>query len=213
MIIVDGRTDKEKLLELLQTGGECNELDFKETLDFSKKLDELDFVKDAVSMFNRYPGGYIIVGANEDGTPSKLSARTDWSAFDGAVLTDKIRKYVAAPLTAISQCHEVAGHTYCLICFLSPEGGLPVPFSSSGKHPMERLSQRLFLEKASSAEGTELRIGPLSIHSGRRFCKGMISPSEILRVNALTLLWIKLFPLWGQGARRPLLCPRCPATL
>ena len=53
MIVVDGRTDREKLFELLKSGGECNELDFKETLDFSKKIDELDFVKDAVSMCNR----------------------------------------------------------------------------------------------------------------------------------------------------------------
>lgn len=53
MIIVDGRTDIEKLRELLATGTECSELDFKETLDLGKKSDELDFVKDAVSMFNR----------------------------------------------------------------------------------------------------------------------------------------------------------------
>ena len=40
MIVVDGRTDREKLFELLKSGGECSELDFKETLDFSKKIDE-----------------------------------------------------------------------------------------------------------------------------------------------------------------------------
>ena len=74
MIVVDGRTDKEKLFELLNAGGECDELDFKETLDLSNKLDALDFIKDAVSMCNRYPGGYIIVGADNDGRPSASSA-------------------------------------------------------------------------------------------------------------------------------------------
>ena len=74
MIVVDGRTDIEKLFEILQTGGECSELDFKETLDFSKRIDELDFVKDAVSMFNRYPGGYIVVGVDDNGGPSQISA-------------------------------------------------------------------------------------------------------------------------------------------
>ena len=133
MIVVDGRTDKEKLFELLNSGGECSELDFKETLDFSKKIDELDFVKDAVSMCNRYPGGYIVVGADDDGKPSMISEQTNWSQFDGAVLTDKIRKYVDAPLTAISQLHVVEGHTYCLICLLSLEDGLPVPFSKLGQ--------------------------------------------------------------------------------
>ena len=63
MVIVDGRTDVEKLKELLATGTECNELEFKEMLDLTKKKDELNFVKDAVSMFNRYPGGYIVIGA------------------------------------------------------------------------------------------------------------------------------------------------------
>lgn len=79
MVVVDGRTDKEKLFELLNAGGECDELDFKETLDFSNKLDALDFVKDAVSMCNRYPGGYIIVGADNDGRPSAISEGTDWN--------------------------------------------------------------------------------------------------------------------------------------
>lgn len=133
MIVVDGRTDREKLFELLKSGGECSELDFKETLDFSKKIDELDFVKDAVSMCNRYPGGYIVIGVDDDGNPSTRSEDTNWGQFDGAVLTDKIRKYVQAPLTAISQLHEVDGHTYCLVCLLSLEDGLLVPFSKLGQ--------------------------------------------------------------------------------
>ena len=143
LIVVDGRTDIEKLFELLHAGGECDELDFKETLDFAKKLDELDFVKDAVSMFNRFPGGYIIVGVNDNGSPSQMNFGTNWSQFDGATLTDKIRKYVDAPLTAISQLHEIDGHTYCLICFRSPEDGLPVPFSKLGQAPDEKGRNRV----------------------------------------------------------------------
>ena len=97
MIVVDGRTDIEKLKELLATGTECSELDFKETLDLTKREDELHFVKDAVSMFNRYPGGYIIIGATNEGEPSALCEDVDWKQFDGARLTDKIRAYVDAP--------------------------------------------------------------------------------------------------------------------
>lgn len=134
MIIVDGRTDIEKLRELLATGTECSELDFKETLDLGKKSDELDFVKDAVSMFNRYPGGYIIVGATNEGAPSELCHRIDWQQFDGARLTDKIRSYVDAPLTSISALHEIDGHMYCLICMSSLKEGLPVPFIKLGQY-------------------------------------------------------------------------------
>ena len=134
MIVVDGRTDREKLFELLKSGGECNELDFKETLDFSKKIDELDFVKDAVSMCNRYPGGYIVIGVDDDGNPSARTEDTNWTQFDGAVLTDKIRKYVQAPLTAISQLNEVDGH----ILF-----GLPVK-------PRRRASRSFFKARTNS---------------------------------------------------------------
>ena len=52
MVVVDRRTDIEKLQELLATGTECSELDFKETLDLANKADELHFVKDAVSMLS-----------------------------------------------------------------------------------------------------------------------------------------------------------------
>lgn len=134
MVVVDGRTDIEKLRELLATTTECSELDFKEVLDLTKKSDELHFVKDAVSMFNRYPGGYIIVGATNNGRPSELHKGIDWAQFDGARLTDKIRKYVDAPLTAISALHEIDGHKYALVCFRSLPEGLPTPFSKTGQY-------------------------------------------------------------------------------
>lgn len=134
MVVVDGRTDSEKLRELLEAGSECSELDFKETLDLGNKEDELHFVKDAVSMFNRYPGGYLIIGATNDGKPSERSEDTDWSQFDAARLSDKISKYVDAPLRPISAVHTIDGHTYCLICCKSLPDGLPVPFSRVGQY-------------------------------------------------------------------------------
>lgn len=134
MIVVDGRTDSEKLSELLAAGGECSELDFKETLDLGNKEDELHFVKDAVSMFNRYPGGYLIIGATNDGKPSERSEGIDWKQFDPARLADKIARYVDAPLRPISAVHEIDGHTYCLICCMSLPDGLPVPFSRVGQY-------------------------------------------------------------------------------
>ena len=143
MIVVDGRTDPEKLRELLDAGVECSELDFKETLDLSNKEDELHFVKDAVSMFNRYPGGYLIIGATNDGKPSERSQEMDWSQFDGARLADKISKYVDAPLRPISALHEIEGHTYCLICCMSLPDGLPVPFKRVGQYVDQRTQKQV----------------------------------------------------------------------
>lgn len=134
MIVVDGRTDIEKLKELLATGTECSELDFKETLDLTQREDELNFVKDAVSMFNRYPGGYIVIGATNEGEPSGLCGDVDWKQFDGARLADKIRAYVDAPLTPISAIHEIDGHKYCIVCLLSPDDGFLVPFDKLGEY-------------------------------------------------------------------------------
>lgn len=147
MIVVDGRTDIEKLKELLATGTECSELDFKETLDLTKREDELHFVKDAVSMFNRYPGGYIIIGATNEGEPSALCEDVDWKQFDGARLTDKIRAYVDAPLTPISALHEIDGHTYCIVCLLSPNDGFLTPFNKLGEYSIGKRGTKVVFRK------------------------------------------------------------------
>lgn len=138
LIVIDGRTSEEKLLELLAHGGECTELDFKETLDLTSKKDELSFIKDAISMHNHYPGGYLIIGACNDGSPSDKCSDIDWDQFDGRRLTDKVRKYVDAAPVITSQYHNIDGHEYCLICIMSLPDGLPIPFNKIGQIDGER---------------------------------------------------------------------------
>ena len=207
LIVVDGRTDIEKLFELLQTGGECSELDFKETLDFSKRIDELDFVKDAVSMFNRYPGGYIVVGVDDNGGPSQISAETNWSQFDGAVLTDKIRKYVDAPLTAISQVHEIDGHTYCLMCFRSPEDGLPVPFSKLGQAPDEKGRQRVVFREGEFSRRDGAQNRPIEYPQWSEILKQHDHLVRKLESNRINTLVDKLVSVLGDRGKTPPLVP------
>ena len=133
MILVDGRIDEEKLRELLEWGAECTELDFKEMIDLSAKVNELEFVKDAVSMLNHYPGGYLIVGVTDDGKPSSRAGQTAWRQLDGDILTKKVRKYVDGNPVITSQTYTIDGHKYCLICMKSPEGGMPMPFNKNGQ--------------------------------------------------------------------------------
>lgn len=142
MIVVDGRTDLEKLKELLRAGGECTELDFKERVNLSDNKEKLNFVKDAISMYNRYPGGYLIVGATNEGKPSEICDDIDWEQFDGARLTDLVSKYVDATLCPISALHELDGHRYRLICFMSPDDGLPIPFSKLGQYEDPRTGEQ-----------------------------------------------------------------------
>lgn len=135
MIVIDGRTDREKLVELLQLP-EQTHLEFKAELDLTAKQDELNFVKDAVSMSNRPPGGYILVGVNDDGTLALPTGTvSDRTRFDGARLGDMIRKYIEGEVHAISQVHEVDGHEVVLIYLPHHRDGLPVPMSKLGQFP------------------------------------------------------------------------------
>lgn len=133
MIVVDGRTDREKLVELLQLP-EQTHLEFKSNVDLDSKHDELHFVKDAVSMTNRPPGGYILVGVNNDRTLAlPAGAIADRALFDGARLGDMVRKYIEGEVHVISQVHEVDGHEIVLIYLPHHRDGLPVPMSKLGQ--------------------------------------------------------------------------------
>ena len=64
-VVWDGRTDEEKLQELLRLG-EQTQLEFKVELDLRDRKHELSFVKDAVAMANRPPGGYMLIGITDE---------------------------------------------------------------------------------------------------------------------------------------------------
>ncbi len=141
MIVVDGRTDREKLIELLQVP-EQTHLEFKSELDLTTKRDELNFVKDAVSMSNRSPGGYILVGVNDDRTLAlPIGTIADRARFDGARLGDTIRRYIEGEVHVMSQVHEVDGHEVILIYLPHHRDGLPVPMSKLGQFQEENGKQ------------------------------------------------------------------------
>ena len=60
LVVPDGRTDYEKLLELLGLPEETH-LDLKAELDLDSTEARTKFVKDVVAMSNRPPGGYILI--------------------------------------------------------------------------------------------------------------------------------------------------------
>jgi predicted HTH transcriptional regulator len=74
LIVPDGRTDPEKLRELLGNPEETH-LDLKAKVDLADGEDKLKFVKDAVTMSNRPPGGYILIGLDDDGNRVCRSGR------------------------------------------------------------------------------------------------------------------------------------------
>lgn len=134
-VVVDGRLTREKLDELLAFGAEHAELDFKATLTLSDPKHRLGLFKDLIAMSNTGMGGYIVIGANEDGSPATDRDPVDTSRFDSADLGQQLAKYVITAPTVTSQSHEVDGRMVILIHVAPPASGLPIIISRSGEYP------------------------------------------------------------------------------
>lgn len=136
VIVVDGRTDEEKLLELLATGAEDTALDFKATVDLSRgsSRSALEFVKDAIAMANLPTGGYLVIGVDDRGKPAHGEQPVNVAQFDSAKLRDRIARYVEAQVHVIAQAHVVEGREVVLIYVRPDESGLPVPMSAIGQY-------------------------------------------------------------------------------
>jgi predicted HTH transcriptional regulator len=100
----------------LLAAAEETHLDFKASVDFANTKDRVEFVKDAVTMANRPPGGYIIIGVDNSGSPC-ISAGTlpKPRQFDGANLNQQVRKFIEAETHIVSQIHEIDGHDFVLV--------------------------------------------------------------------------------------------------
>jgi len=134
LIVPDGRTDLEKLKELLGNP-EQTHLDLKASVDLTNAADKLKFVKDAVTMASRPEGGYILMGVDDAGAPClPVGTITDRARFDGSRVGALIRSYVEAAVHVVVEIHELANHEIVVIYVRNPDG-LPVPFNKDGQHP------------------------------------------------------------------------------
>lgn len=131
-IVVDGRTDGEKLLELLNEP-EQKHLDHKQELDFDHQKSKLDFAKDVIAIGN-VGGGYLLIGTTNEGAPCVTVGTFDRSVFDAAKLNDRVRKYTDRSAHLVSQIHEHEGHEIVLIYIPAPQSALPVPMSTDGQY-------------------------------------------------------------------------------
>src|SRR5258705_1220955 len=102
-------------------------LDLKAKVDLTDNEDKLKFVKDAVTMSNRPPGGYILIGVDDDGNPCMPTGTiSDRSRFDGSRIGALIRAYVEADVHVAVQIQEHAVHE--IVVVYGQNRGLPVPF-------------------------------------------------------------------------------------
>ena len=136
-VTVDGRTDVEKLIELLGEP-EQEHLDFKEDVDLSKSEDKVKFVKDVVAMSNCPPGGYLLIGVSDSGEPVKPIGTLDCEQFDGARLNDLIRSHTEGQIQIIPQSHEINEKEVVLIYTHHEGSGLPVPMNKLGQYKNDK---------------------------------------------------------------------------
>lgn len=134
MIVPDGRTDPEKLKQLLAAAEETH-LDFKASVDFDKTKDAVEFVKDAVTMANRPPGGYIVIGVDDSGNPCiPAGTLVNPRQFDGANLNQQVRKFIDGETHIVSQTHHTDDHDFVLVWIPHHRDGLPVPMKATGQY-------------------------------------------------------------------------------
>ncbi|MFJ2620099.1 helix-turn-helix domain-containing protein [Glutamicibacter sp. NPDC087344] len=132
----DGRINEEKLFELLAAGGEFQSLDFKRELDLGDARKNLDFVKDCAAMMNLPEGGYLVIGATDDGTPAIDVTSPTKEMFDSAKLTQAVGSYVDCSVDIRSQVHTVlidATPAIIAVIYVAPPAdGLPAIISKNG---------------------------------------------------------------------------------
>jgi hypothetical protein len=153
---VDGRTDYEKLVELL-TFPEGPHLDFKAELDIVSTEAKVKFVKDVVAMSNCPPGGYILIGVDNAGNPRMPIGTINRASFDGARLGDLVRGFIEGRVDLRVAIHDHGEHEVVLIFVLPHADGLPVPMSKVGNYPDPRDPSRQL---------TAFREGELPVREG-----------------------------------------------
>ena len=136
VVSIDGNINREKLTELLNSGAEIDALDFKATCDLTKGKAKVDFVKDCAALANLPRGGYIVIGAHEDGRPAvdKVAIKGN---FDSAALQQMFDGYVSGNAQIRSASHEIEGRALRLIYVQPSTDHLPVVMKKNGEYTEE----------------------------------------------------------------------------
>lgn len=123
-------SDDERLFTALARTSETDEVDFKSSFDAGALRDWLELIKD-IAAFANSGGGYILVGLNDDGSPSgaDISALL---AVDPADVGNRIHKYTGQHFSGVEflECQK-SGHEICAIRVLPVR--IPIAFTRVGE--------------------------------------------------------------------------------
>jgi hypothetical protein len=124
-----GSVDAATLARLLAIQGELDWLDYKRQCDLSSTRGLVDFAKDVGAMM--ITGGYILVGANDNGQPTGDVEHLD--LFDPATLHAKLAKYLPKPFEIRAATHSHQDQTYALVYVVPHQDGFCI-FESDGAY-------------------------------------------------------------------------------
>ncbi len=135
------RLDADQLRELLAEQHEFEGLDFKSAADLAVRRDLVELVKDMAAMSAE--GGYIVVGAADDGTPVGLgpTARRD---FDEATIRGRVRRYLP-DVDLRCAVHEIDGVALALMWIGPHPNGFAI-LSADGQYEEDGRQTTVFRE-------------------------------------------------------------------
>jgi hypothetical protein len=130
----------ETLSSLMNEGTERAGLDYKRRLDLNETKDIVSIVKDFGAM--QVSGGYIVIGADDNGQPSKQVAAAEAGLFDQAIVHSKVQGYLAEGFDIRSTALQLDGTHYGLICVLPHPNGF-APFRAEGVYTQPDGTQKV----------------------------------------------------------------------
>ncbi len=136
------------LSQLTAAQKETGQIDFKSTFDPTSKQDWCEIVKDLVAMANTR-GGVIVVGVNDDGTPSDADLSATFR-LDPGQLTDKVASYTGVQFSAF-EIKEIERQERRVAVIFIGRADVPIVFSKPGTYPVVGEKS---LQKTAFSQGT-----------------------------------------------------------
>lgn len=118
--------DLDRLRGLLARGAESDDLDFKATWDPRQKSDLIELCKDIAAMESLPDGGYVVVGADDHGTPSGLFQPEVARDFDEQKIRSKVAAVLGEPIDLSAALHRIGSNNFLVIGVGSNRDGMRI---------------------------------------------------------------------------------------
>ncbi|TQJ32623.1 putative DNA-binding protein [Microbacterium sp. SLBN-146] len=125
--------DLDRLRALLARGAESDDLDFKVTWDPQRKAELIELCKDIAAMESLSAGGYIVVGADDQGAPSGKFTPEPARDFDEQRVRSKIASVLGEPINLSAALHNIESNDFLLIGVGPNVDGIRI-MSKDGEH-------------------------------------------------------------------------------